>query len=478
MDFKQRYQETFSHVHASASVNLEVFANMRRTGTVRRLVLAAAAVALLAALGITAYATGVFGLKKYAMDPPAGEDGTVERSQRILSLQGYSDSPESQALREWKSFLAEHDAPESEEECMAYWSQSPYSAYDVYDAEMEAKLVEIAEKYGITLHRRKENAYYDILIQEAAGGAIFDGTHEDIFAVLYDSGTFLGDGGWTAPTGENIPYQLVRSVRGTMTETMLYLEDVESYDDWQYECQGYTLTLALNTYKGIILADLGGAFVSVNVLSGTKRPFLPGDGLMTRELLEQMAGSFHWAALAEVKKPDLDAVKAYADKVYEEICGPQDTEGGVPLTPWGEPAPFDGYALADGESVPISGTLRLLDVEVREDVTQSLLGNPGAAPEGKEYIVVTLEFRYEEGAASELYLEDTAASHPDARLRFHLEDDPGASDVSGSLADCLYGKTVPLGGTVTGSLAFLAEEGAANSLCFQGFGTVIRLDIG
>lgn len=474
MDFRQRYQETFSHVHTSASVNLEVFANMKRTGTVRRLVLIAAAVVLLAALGITACATGFFGLKKYAMDPPAGSGGMEEPSTSCLSLQGYSDSPESQALREWKSFLAGHSAPESEEERMAYWSQSPYREYDVYDAEMEAKLLEIAEKYGITLHLREENAYYDILIQEATGGAIFDGTHEDIFAVLYDSGTFSGDGGWTAPTGEHIPYQLVRSVRGTMMETMLYLDNVDGYDEWQYECQGYTFTLALNEYKGLILADLGDAFVSVNVLSGTEQPFLPGDGLVTRELLEQLAASFHWAALAEVRKPDLDAVKAYADEVYEQLH----TQGDIPLTPWGEPAPFDGYALVDGESVPISGTLRLVNVEAREDVVQNLLGNPGAAPEGKEYVVVTLEFSYKEGTASELYLEDTAATHPDARLRFHLEDDPGASDVSGSLADCLYGMTVSPGETVIGSLAFLAEEGAANSLCFQGFGTVIRLDIG
>ena len=95
---KDIYRETFSHVRSSYELNMEDFEKMKtkKAFSLKKGLIAAAA-AVVAAVGITAYATDFFGLSDMVMpekDPVYGS---------YLTLQGYADAAESKAYEEYRS---------------------------------------------------------------------------------------------------------------------------------------------------------------------------------------------------------------------------------------------------------------------------------------------------------------------------------------------------------------------------------------
>ena len=125
------------------------------TRMLRRTLCLAAVIALLLALGITAYAAGWFGLR----DAVIGRfvvNGGIDQDYyaQFMSLQGYSDSPEFLALCEWQSFLETYDSDES---ILASVGNSPtefdekYRYYSCYTREMADEIDRICEKYSLSL---------------------------------------------------------------------------------------------------------------------------------------------------------------------------------------------------------------------------------------------------------------------------------------------------------------------------------------
>ena len=265
---KDIYRETFSHVRSSYELNMEDFEKMKtkKAFSLKKGLIAAAAAALVAAVGITAYATDFFGLSDMVMpekDPVYGS---------YLTLQGYADAAESKAYEEYRSGAL--------------------------------SLEEAAAKYGLKAQTRCVDMSYDELTA-LQGGDIFDARHERSGCYIYENGAFGLDGTYALENGAALDYQLVRSVKGSVVDNMLYLGDPAGYEQWNMDVGGRTLALALGAEKALVIADLGDSFVTVNVLAGTSGA--AGTPALTKEDLEEFAKSFNWNVLEKVAEPDMSS---------------------------------------------------------------------------------------------------------------------------------------------------------------------------
>lgn len=322
MDFKTLYRETFSQVRAPAPVHLEEYKHMKHKTTIRRALLVAAVLCVFTALCLTAYATDFFGLhsfilggdrpKDYYTPPavePTDENGipqlhvpTMDDSD-VLSLQGYNDAPESLALEEWERYV--ESCPPCTVNVTGF--ERDYSCYSVWSQEMADTLEGICAKYGLKLHTRMEILDYGELA-EAVGGDFHLGNFMEYAGYMYEDGSFHEDDEFVDPEGHLLTFQLTRNVKGSLTDVMLFIGDADTYEQWQYECQGYTLTLALSPEKSLVIADLGDAVVSLNVLSGSVSTWYEGDKPVDKAKLEQLCDAFDWSLLAQVQAPDFDAM--------------------------------------------------------------------------------------------------------------------------------------------------------------------------
>lgn len=322
MTNKELYQKTFSQVHPSRNLQWEDFRNMRgKRFTVKHMAAVVAAAALVVALSVMAVAVDLFGLRSILLPEktPVGvedENGVLIPGETeevdAISLSGLQDTPESRALAEWQSFLDSYDADGS---IIARIGNAPtgfeadYGCYQVYTQEMADRLDEIAEKYGLKLHRQLE-----IVAPEQwneAVGPFLMGTNDAYSGYIYEDGTFQYDGAGSLPGYGTLDYQFRRSVRGTLHDVILNVTDVSQYESRTYETlSGVTVTLALGPAKGLILADLEDSFVTVNVLAGTETPVddVFSSGPITEKELEALADLFNFPALTPVKAPDLTAL--------------------------------------------------------------------------------------------------------------------------------------------------------------------------
>ncbi len=264
---KNLYQETFSHVKSSYEFDLEDFKKMKtkKAIPIRKTLLIAAAVAVLAALGITASATGFFGMSDMVMEKNREDGG-------IISMLGLTDTAESKALGEY----------------------------------LEGKLTleAAAEKYGLTVPERCETFTYEDM-KKLQGGELFDERNERWAAYIYENGTFGMDGEFTCVDGTTVGYQLFRSVKGSLVDISLQASALgEAPECWNADICGKNVCLVLGDTNSLVAADFDGCFVIMNVLSGTEGDNIFG-GPITKAQLEELAGSINWETLGRVNVPDL-----------------------------------------------------------------------------------------------------------------------------------------------------------------------------
>ena len=241
-----------------------------------------------------------FGVLKEMQLPESGRDKTASYEASI-SLSGYMDSPETQALVEWQEFLAHYDTDHKIFDALGNipfvvegredWGQY----YSVYSYELGEKLDEIAAKYGLKLHTEFNVVNGDDLIDRVGGEFM-----EDLEgAYIYEDGYFGFDGDIVLSGCGKTGFQFARSVKGTFNEIMLNIGQVGDYTDWQYTAScGESVLLALGSYKALIFADFDECFIAVNVLLGSE------DG-MTKEDLEEFADKIDFRILKDVKVPEM-----------------------------------------------------------------------------------------------------------------------------------------------------------------------------
>lgn len=336
MSNRTLYQETFSQVHGSQTLRWEELERMNRRTGWKRLVMLAAAVALAAALSGLAVAANFFGLRDVLL-PEKGsvyatdENGTVIPGEYeykdFVSLSGWGDTPESQALAEWQAFLDSYDQDgaiihEIGNDPTGFEDQ--YGNYLVYTQEMADRLEEIIGKYGLRLH-----SWMEVVLPETWSAAVGNFYKENVTpysGYIYENGTFRFDGDAELGAGElkgygTIEYQFSRSVKGTLDDVALNIGDLSDFEEWGYQAaDGTSVTLGLGARnRSLILADLRDGFVLVNVLAGREADDTFSSGSIGREELEALADSFLYSALTPVREPDLDAILDANARYMEEL---------------------------------------------------------------------------------------------------------------------------------------------------------------
>lgn len=286
MSNREFYQETFSQVHSHKAVRWEDFVHR---GKGRRL-----------PGRLLAVAANLLGLRELLLPQrePVGavdEEGFLipgeSQSVDMIGLSGWLDTPESQALAQWRAFLDGYDRDHAildslgNEIDYALWAAYPcYPA--VYTWEMGERLEDIAAGYGLKLHTAQipvdTRADWVALI----GGDFLGDSNSPTPGWMYEDGTFHFDGEGYAPGFGILDYQFDRMVKGSFHDVVLNVGDVSAYAEQRYETAcGVTADLALGPDKALVLVDLTDSFVTINVLMGTEQG-------LTEEALEAFADSF------------------------------------------------------------------------------------------------------------------------------------------------------------------------------------------
>ena len=144
-------------------------------------------------------------------------------------------------------------------------------------------------------------------------------------------------------------------------------------------------------------------------------------------------------------------------------------------------AGIDGFAITpDGGNAAVQLTIRVLEVLEDEEAYQKIAPQGAEPPaEGKEYIVISLEVRYEGGELETLdFTENYPTSWAAARIHFNVpNENSNAEDVTAYLANPIWGHTLGKGESVTGEIAFLQDIGNTQPLYFEGYNQVATFQI-
>lgn len=283
------------------------------TRLLRRALCLAAVIALLLALGITAYAAGWFGLRDAVIGRFVVNDGIdQDYYAQFMSLQGYSDSPEFLALCEWQSFLETYDSDGSILDAIG---NSPtefdekYRYYSCYTQEMADEIDRICEKYNLSLITDARFFDSEEGFFEAAGvGQVCtrqgEGFENDFYpGYVHNDGSFHfegeasftgSDAAWPYP----IRYQFERSMKGSFSSTVLNIGDAADYEEWTYTTKnGVVLTLAQSDWKELILVERESSFVVVNLFDVYVGDAVYGELHKSREALEAFAELFDFSVI-------------------------------------------------------------------------------------------------------------------------------------------------------------------------------------
>ncbi|MGM9587349.1 MAG: hypothetical protein ACI3VA_07690 [Candidatus Limivicinus sp.] len=286
----------------------------RKSKVLRRALCLAAVIALLLALGITAYAAGWFGLRDAVIGRFVVNNGIdKDYYTQFISLQGYSDSPEFKALCEWQSFLENYDSDGSILSSIGNSStdfDEKYRYYSCYTQEMADEIDRICEKYSLSMITGAEFFESEEDFFEAAGvGRVCTRQgegHENDFSPGYvhndgsfhfeGQATFTGDGAaWPYP----ILYQFDRSMKGSFSSTVLNIGDAADYEEWVYTTKnGVELTLAQSDWKELILVERENSFVVVNLFDVSVGDAVGGELHKSREDLEAFAELFDFSVIS------------------------------------------------------------------------------------------------------------------------------------------------------------------------------------
>lgn len=308
MNNRELYQKTFSKVCSSSVILWEDMENQSRKKPGRKLLTLVIAAVLVIGLSAAALAGEWFGLREMELREEIlikeqnGEETVVSRPSGVIGLQGFYDSPELQAVKEWKTFLVNYD----DGGVLERLGNSPsgfeeeYGLYRVYTQEMADNLDAIVEKYGLRLHTDMIDGLVSNEALYAQIGGDFLRENRAYSAYMYEDGTFKFDGEIELESCGTLDYQLMRCVRGSFTDAVLYVGNTADYREWTYTTAcGIPVTLALGPSKGLILADLQDCFVTVHTLVGSEMT----NGALQPEDLQRFADTLDFSLLSPVQKP-------------------------------------------------------------------------------------------------------------------------------------------------------------------------------
>ena len=269
----------------------------------RKLAVAAVVAVTLLALSTVALATNMFGLRDTVIPGTDAtlthewQDGTVvEYTQQLISLQGFSGSPEHAAAVEWQEFLNSYD----EEAALALVGNAwigdipeHYRFYGAFSFEMANKINEILDKYDLVMlgnlmdiNVNTPEEFREYFQTNLAHGYLFTDDSISFNGYVYENGTFRFD----AHYGE-ILFQMGASRKGVFDNVFLNIGDLDDFTEWNYKnAHGSQLVLTQSEYQSLILLETEAFFISVNILAGTDgNSWLPSTPSFGRSNLEYFA---------------------------------------------------------------------------------------------------------------------------------------------------------------------------------------------
>ena len=238
--------------------------------------------AVLSALFIgMAFSTGLFGLMERIVpgrNPKeslnlipshgAGEIKETAPKSGYMPPYGLSNSPEALANAEYLDVFLEYMAQGKREDKGRDIEltiddeelNKIESIYFVFNREMTAKLLQIADKYGLKLYT---SMVYPRSLEEfyaLAGTEPFFLPNEDTSSIsckyIFEDGTFVCEGSLNIAGGNGvrrygvrgIEYSLIRGMPGYLYPFLRYVEEPEAYEEWSYvTARGASVSIAWRT---------------------------------------------------------------------------------------------------------------------------------------------------------------------------------------------------------------------------------------
>ena len=236
------------------------------------------AAAVVSAMGISAYAAFKGGLEGVAFGQPTGSTESTEAEMtrypeldpaknQMISLQGYSDTNEYKASKEWREFEDNYDKDWSivdayDKECKRTKKDpfgEKYPGYGIYSQEMADKVEELIKKYNLKLRGKMLDMDIDEKVLQEKFGDIWTGVVGEGYC--YEDGTFSLDADY-----EKVSFQIRRVMKGSFDTVYLNVGEISSYEQWTYKTKcGVEVSIALNNRGGVVLANTPKGFVAINL---------------------------------------------------------------------------------------------------------------------------------------------------------------------------------------------------------------------
>ena len=236
------------------------------------------AAAVVSAMGISAYAAFKGGLEGVAFGQPTGSSESTEAEMtrypeldpaknQMISLQGYSDTDEYKASKEWREFEDNYDKDWSicdayDKECKRTKKdpfEEKYPGYGIYSQEMADKADELIKKYNLKLRGKMLDMDINEKVLQEKFGDIWTGIVGAGYC--YEDGTFSLDADY-----EKVSFQIRRVMKGSFDTVYLNVGQISSYEQWTYKTKcGVEVSIALNDRGGVVLANTPKGFVAINL---------------------------------------------------------------------------------------------------------------------------------------------------------------------------------------------------------------------
>ena len=219
---------------------------------------------------------------EYNATIPSCEESPFEQviSSEMISLQGFAGTPGYQAAKEWQDFLSTYDtdgALRRKADAEGYREPEDYEDYICYTQQMQDKIDEICQKYGLELLGPVMIPENGVSVLDALG--IDSILAQSTVAVTtlypgycYRGGTFALEGETvfapgSSPWNDPIAFQYRCVMKNVFDGVFLTVGNADAYDQWNYTMSdGTPVLLAAGLEKGLIIVDKADCFVTVNVL--------------------------------------------------------------------------------------------------------------------------------------------------------------------------------------------------------------------
>lgn len=258
----------------------------------------------------------------------------TEKTRDVISLQGIAGSPSQLAAREWYEFESTYDVDWATVDSDDYEKPEEYAAYFVYDQNMQDKVDEICEKYGLKLagtiayvQHWDEDIFYeslgiDSLLKKDAQVRKGNGS-----GYFYECGNFKLEFGVTlnSPDVEwkREVYISMRYADKAYLDTVFEtIADAGSAEQWTYTIEDGSQVLVVKTEDSVsVFCDREDAFISVSFsiyhqYDDNSRAY------MSDRDVELLIDAIDFTI--KPQKPDMDAVKVKLEKSNQNYMAEQE----------------------------------------------------------------------------------------------------------------------------------------------------------